>query len=268
MQDKGTGNPEIDAETVGRMSAQLFEELARRVRILRQQKGFSRRVLSDISGVSPRTLAQLEAGSGNISLGLLLRVALALDTTVAELTAPTAAKAGGKAQRICLIGLRGAGKSTLGAATGAALDIPFIELNRQIEADAGMPIGEVMALYGEAGYRRLEGDALKKIADERERVILAVGGGIVSEPETLSLLRVRFRTIWIKASPEEHMARVRAQGDERPMAGNPAAMAQLRAILSERAPLYGQADAELSTSGKTVAASVRELSKLVERMAL
>lgn len=260
--------------------AALILAVGQRVRRARERKGISRRVLSEKSGVSQRYLAQLEMGGGNISIGLLHKVATALDhriewlvgledpwtsepMRVAELyRAATAETRQGvlrllepeaperlRANRICLIGLRGAGKSSLGQRAGAALDVPFLELNREIEEQSGMPVEDVMALYGQEGYRRLEHQALSRTIAAHDVLILAVAGGIVAEPETFALLLRRFHTIWLRASPEEHMARVRAQGDERPMAGNPKAMEELRSILTSRETLYARADAVLDTSG-------------------
>lgn len=272
----------------------LILRVGERVRKAREVKGIPRRVLSDRSGVSPRYLALLEAGEGNISIGLLQRVASALDHRVEWLVGEddpwtseslriaeafrnaspetrarvrdllgTQAARHQRARRICLIGLRGAGKSTLGAQAGAALGLPFVELNREIEELAGMAVTEVMALYGQEGYRRLEAQALDRIVATHEALILAVAGGIVSEPETYAALLKQFHTIWLKASPEEHMARVRAQGDMRPMAGNPEAMEQLRHILTSREALYDQACARLDTSGRTVEESLAELLTLI-----
>ena len=275
--------------------AALISCVGERVRKARERKGMPRRVLSEMSGVSPRYLAQLEAGEGNISIGLLQRVASALDhpiewligkddlsTTntdrVSELfsgatadvqgtvmriltAAPRATK---RAQRICLVGLRGAGKSTLGALAGQRLDIPFVELNREIEEQSGMPVDEVIALYGQEGYRKLEAQALGRVIATHESLILAVAGGIVADPVTFGTLLAHFHTIWVKTSPEEHMKRVRAQGDERPMAGNPEAMEQLKSILTSREALYEQAKAQLDTSGQTVDQSITQLLRLVE----
>lgn len=261
-----------------------------RVRAVRTALGMSRRVLSEVSGVSPRYLAQLEGGEGNISIGLLFRVAEALGVTMEMLVSgsdlPADARrmveayagadratqeqvrallsgAATKAGRICLIGLRGAGKSTLGAAAAKALGVPFIELNRAIEAAGGMPIAEIMGLYGPEGYRQLEADALDRIVAEHDRAIVAVAGGIVADAQTFERLLDRFHTVWLKASPEEHMARVRAQGDTRPMAGNPQAMAQLRLILTSREPEYSRADAVLDTGGQDVAACLAALLALI-----
>ena len=272
----------------------LIARVGERVRKAREMKGIPRRVLSDISGVSPRYLALLEAGDGNISIGLLQRVATALDHRIEWLvgeddpwtsetlrmadlyrTAPAELRArvmeilspqpelSHRKNRICLIGLRGAGKSTLGAAAGAALGIPFVELNREIEEQAGMPVTEVLALYGQEGYRRLEAQALSRVIATHEAMILAVAGGIVAEPDTYKTLLKHFHTIWVRASPEDHMSRVRAQGDTRPMAGNPEAMEQLRHILTSREALYDQARAKLDTSGRTVDQSLAELQALI-----
>lgn len=269
----------------------LQAQVGDRVRAARKTCAMSRRVLSEVSGVSPRYLAQLEAGEGNISIGLLLRVAEALGVSIeamvatsdltpearrmgqvfAEADVATQAQVRGllagattKAGRICLIGLRGAGKSTLGAAAAAALHLPFVELNEAIEVAGGMPIAEIMALYGPDGYRQLESDALDRIAAEQDRAIIAVAGGIVGEASTFDSLLSRFHTVWLRAAPEEHMARVRAQGDTRPMDGNPQAMVQLRLILQSREAEYGRADAVLDTSGAAVDVSLSALLNLIE----
>ncbi|MCB1359794.1 MAG: helix-turn-helix transcriptional regulator [Rhodobacter sp.] len=272
----------------------LILRVGERVRKARELKGIPRRVLSDMSGVSPRYLALLEAGEGNISIGLLQRVAEALDHRiewlvgeddpwtsdalrmaalfrsapadtrhkVLNLLAPQPEKTA-RRHRIALIGLRGAGKSTLGNLAGQALGIPFVELNREIEEQAGMPVNEVMAFYGQEGYRRLEAQAMNRIIATHDTMILAVAGGIVSEPETFKTLLAHFHTIWVKATPTEHMGRVRAQGDTRPMAGNPEAMDQLKFILTSRETLYDQARAKLDTTGRSVDDSLRDLLALI-----
>lgn len=244
--------------------SRLMRQVGERVRASRKEKGMPRRVLSEISGVSPRYLAQLEAGEGNISIGLLQRIAMALDQRIDWLVREDAPADASRGQRICLIGLRGAGKSTLGALVGDALGIPFVELNSEIEAQAGMPVAEVMALYDQEGYRKLEARALDRIVATRETLVLAVAGGIVTEPETFKTLLGHFHTIWLKTSPEEHMSRVGQQGDERPMAGNPEAMEQLKSILTSREALYEQAPARLDTSGKTAGQSLAELLAIIE----
>ena len=285
-----------EAQSSAPLSAEalLIQRVAERVRRARERKGIPRRVLSERSGVSPRYLAQLEAGEGNISIALLHRVAEALDhrmewlvseedpweseaIRVAEMfkSAPGPVRAQVldllsplpvaelKANRICLIGLRGAGKSTLGARVGAKLGMPFVELNREIEEIAGMPVTEVMALYGQEGYRKLESQAINRIIATHQSLILAVAGGIVAEPETYATLLSRFHTIWVQASPSEHMNRVRAQGDTRPLAGNPEAMEQLKSILSSREALYARAEARLDTTGRSPADSMEDLITLI-----
>lgn len=272
----------------------LMQRVGWRVRKARELKAIPRRVLSEISGVSPRYLAQLEAGDGNISISLLHRVATALDHRIDWLvgeedprTSETLkigelyrlASADIRAQvmhllhpqadgalrgaRISLIGLRGAGKSTLGALAAKALGVPFLELNREIEEHAGISVNEVMALYGQEGYRKLEAEALNRTIAAHETLILAVAGGIVAEPDTYKTLLARFHTIWVRAAPHEHMARVLAQGDTRPMAGNPAAMEQLTSILMSREAHYKSAEAQLDTSGQTLEHSLGELLQLI-----
>lgn len=275
--------------------ALLIRRVGERVRKARERKGIPRRVLSEMSGVSPRYLAQLEAGEGNISIGLLQRVAIALDHRIEWLTGeddpwnsdslrvadlfrtasadiqqkvlqtlspePIEAR---RAHRICLVGLRGAGKSTLGALAGDALNIPFVELNREIEEQSGMPVAEVLALYGQEGYRNLEAQAIDRVIATYDTMILAVAGGIVADPDTYNSLLNNFHTIWVKTSPQEHMSRVRAQGDERPMADNPEAMEQLKSILTSREVLYEKALAQLETSNKPKEVSLGELVSVIQ----
>jgi XRE family aerobic/anaerobic benzoate catabolism transcriptional regulator len=272
----------------------LITRVGERVRKARERKGIPRRVLSEISGVSPRYLAQLEAGEGNISIGLLQRVAIALDhriewlmteddpwssealhvsdlyrsanaetrQKVMQLLRPESTQEM-RAQRICLLGLRGAGKTTLGQKAGEALNIPFVELNREIEEQSGMPVNEVMAFYGQEGYRKLEAQAVTRVIQTHDSMILAVAGGIVAAPDTYTTLLNRFHTVWIKASPTEHMERVRAQGDTRPMAGNPEAMKELKSILTSREALYEKAQVSLDTTGKNLDDSLSELLDLI-----
>ncbi|WP_322867034.1 helix-turn-helix transcriptional regulator [Aquicoccus sp. G2-2] len=277
-----------------RAVAALMTRVGQRVRKAREMKGLPRRVISESSGVSMRYLAQLETGEGNISIALLKRVALALDIRMEWLldeedpwtsdvvrfselfrssTAQDRRRAiealnperpeSQRASRVCLVGLRGAGKSTLGALAGEALDVPFLELNRNIEEHAGMPVTELMAFYGQEGYRTLEAQAVDRVIATHSTVILAVAGGIVAEPSTFNTVLSHFHVIWVKASPQEHMDRVQAQGDLRPMAGNPEAMTQLRTILRSREALYRQAHAEFDTSRKDVQAAARDLADLI-----
>ena len=272
----------------------LQERVGQRVRNARETKGIPRRILSETSGVSQRYLAQLESGSGNISIALLYRVAEALDLSLeslvsdTELTLKSEPKIGelyenasediqakvmqllspphvqkARAKRVCLIGLRGAGKTTLGQKVSHRLDIPFVELNTVIEELGGMVISEVMEFYGQEGYRRLEAQALQHIIDTRESLILAVAGGIVAEPETYATLLNHFHTVWVRTTPEEHMTRVRAQGDTRPMAGNPEAMEQLKRILSAREGEYARAAAQLDTSDQRPGVSTDQLITLI-----
>lgn len=267
----------------------LIQQVGANVRAARKSLAMSRRELSERSGVSPRYLAQLEGGQGNISIGLLKHISLALDLPIealigaqeqhrdissqfARADAATqarvlqllgAAPRDSKAARICLIGLRGAGKSTLGPKIADDFAMPFIELNTRIEEKSGIPIGEIIALYGEEGYRQLERETLDQITAEHTRVVIAVAGGIVSSTDTYQQVLHHFHTVWIKAAPSEHMDRVRAQGDLRPMAGNPQAMQHLEQILKAREALYAQAPYKLDTSGKSVAASHAELSALL-----
>ena len=274
----------------------LINRVGERVRKARNRNGMSRRALSEKSLVSPRYLAQLEAGKGNISIALLQRIACALDfriewllceddpwesetLAVADLfrnAAPARRRQvleilrqhdeiAHRASRICLIGLRGAGKSTLGAMAGAALEVPFVELGSRIEEHCGMPVNEVLALYGQEGYRALESRAVAEIIETCDSVILAVAGGIVTTPDTYAVLLNHFHTIWLKASPQEHMDRVKAQGDLRPMAGNPQAMEQLKAILSSREPQYEKALLKLDTTGRSLKDSLKELLFLINR---
>ncbi len=275
-------------------SETLLAEVAQRVRQARETCGISRRELSVRSGVSPRYLAQLESGEGNISIIVLKRIAIALahpmnwllgedentssemanamellrrtdkssrDAVMQILKQPPIRSE--RAQRICLIGLRGAGKSTLGKMFSEETGIPFLELNKEIEKIAGMPVAEVMALYSQEGFRKLEALALDRIADEEDTIILAASGGVVSEPTTFKKLLARFNTIWIKASPQEHMERVLAQGDTRPMTGNPEAMAQLKLILADRKELYARAQGELNTSGISEEQALEKMLSLV-----
>jgi XRE family aerobic/anaerobic benzoate catabolism transcriptional regulator len=268
-----------------------------RVREARERRGISRRVLSQLSEVSLRYLAQLEGGNGNISIALLWRVSEALDHRIEWLVGAEdpwtsdlvqcselfrratreqrrrvmrILDPGDPAQlrekRLCLIGLRGAGKSTLGKFLSEDLSLLFIELDREIEEISGMPANEVMALYGQEGYRRLERQALEQVVATSDEAVLAVAGGIVAEPETFAYLLRHFHTIWIKARPDEHMKRVLGQGDLRPMSGNPKAMEELHSILTSREELYSRAEATVDTSGRTLEESKQDLLAAVRRL--
>jgi XRE family aerobic/anaerobic benzoate catabolism transcriptional regulator len=166
--------------------------------------------------------------------------------------------------RVALIGLRGAGKSTLGRLVANKLGWRFVELNREIENEAGFSIGEIFSLYGQDGYRRYEQSALERVVDEPGALVLAVGGGIVSDPVTFERLLAGFFTVWVRASPAEHMSRVRAQGDLRPMAADKAAMSELITILQGRELLYARARASLDTSANTVDESSAALLRIIQ----
>ena len=269
--------------------------LGRQVRECRERRGLARKAVSQSADVSERYLAQLEAGEGNASVLLLRSVARALDTPLTELIDPREGsvekrlirrflnrlpvhrledavfrlmrdygeEAAARRKRIALVGLRGAGKTTLGTALAALIDRPFVELDRQIEAEAGVSLSEIFLLYGQAGYRRIERRCLERLVAGAAEVVVAVGGGIVSELDAYNLLLQHCFTVWVKASPDEHMARVVAQGDLRPMQGNSEAMADLTRILDAREPLYRKADVTLDTSGETLQQSLSKLKQAI-----
>ncbi|TMJ52873.1 MAG: helix-turn-helix domain-containing protein [Alphaproteobacteria bacterium] len=274
----------------------FLEQLGQRVRTMRALRGMSRKVLARVSGISERYIAQLESGKGNVSIVLLRRVSNAMGAHIEDLI-PTAdagpdwqvirdllrkatpnqiarakdilAGGGAAAQRklsfsgIALIGLRGAGKSTLGKMLAEKIGWSFVELNKEIERDNGLSVAEIIALYGQEGFRRMEQAALGQLLARKELMVLATGGGIVSEPLTFDLILSSFYTIWLKAEPEEHMTRVRRQGDLRPMADDRSAMAELRNILLSREPLYSRASATVDTAGLSVDAAAARLIDVV-----
>jgi len=242
----------------------FLKRLGERVRAARATRGMTRKALAHDSRVSERYLAQLESGRGNTSILLLRQIAAALRVPIEHLVRD---ERRARRDRIALIGLRGAGKSTLGARLAKAIGAPFVELDREVEREAGTSLSEVFLLYGQAGYRRYEKRCLERALEANARLVLATGGSIVSEPATYELLRSACLTVWLKAAPEEHMARVVAQGDTRPMAGSKAAMHDLRRILAGRAALYGQADVTVDTAGKSIEQSLTELRKAVSAQA-
>lgn len=285
--EPGAGNSQ-DAVFLGK--------LGERVRESRMRRGLSRKALAHDSGVSERYLAEIEAGRGNISILLLRQVGKTMGLPLAELLrenddqpvelaliqefllrlpkqrlarvrAQLMREYGGhpeeRSGRIALLGLRGAGKSTLGEALATELKLPFIELDREIERDAGTSLSEIFLMYGQPGYRRYEYRCLERILESRSRCVIATGGSIVSEPGTYDLLLSSCFTVWLKAEPAEHMARVVAQGDMRPMAGNTQAMDDLKRILHSRAVLYGQADAVVDTAGRSAKQSLKDLRRLI-----
>ena len=270
-----------------------LSRLGERVRTLRARHGMTRKILSRDSGVSERYLAQLESGRGNISILLLRQLATALDTVLEALVqdgpeppvdlahavemlrrlslaeqsqacrllletfgGPHAAR---RQDRIALIGLRGAGKSTLGKALGERLDAPFVDLDREIERESGLPLAAIFDLYGQPGFRRLERLCLERTIDAHGRVVIATGGGVVSDAAAFERLLTACFTVWVRASPAEHMSRVVAQGDFRPMSDNKEAMADLHRILRSRESLYRRADVEVDTTGQSEAESLAGL---------
>jgi XRE family transcriptional regulator, aerobic/anaerobic benzoate catabolism transcriptional regulator len=236
----------------GERRAKLLEALGAAVRALRGEQGLTLRALAAKAQVSVRFLVQLEAGEGNISVARLEDVAEALGTTGAELLA-RASRPGANIERnvIALVGLRGAGKSSIGAALAKRLGVPFVELDEAIVREAQMTLGAIFEIHGEAWYRNLERSVLRRLLDQKKPMVLATGGSIVTDAETWGLLRSRARTIWLKASPEDHWNRVVAQGDVRPMRGRPEARSELKRLLAARTPLYELADTVVDTSKKT-----------------
>ena len=224
----------------------LLDELGRRVRAQRVERALSLKELARRARLSQRFLSAVEAGAGNISVCKLAGLARALGTTPAALLAEPGGEAG--LPLIALLGLRGAGKTTIGRRLARRLHVPFVELDRRVEEAAGLTLPEVFALHGEQYYRRLERQTLEQVLAETRPLVLATGGGIVASADTYALLKRRALTIWLRAHPEDHWNRVVQQGDRRPMADNPQAMAELRRLLAAREPLYAQARHRVDTS--------------------
>jgi XRE family aerobic/anaerobic benzoate catabolism transcriptional regulator len=236
----------------------LLVRLGARVRVRRLERGLSLRSAATRSRLSVRFLSELEAGRANISVARLSRLAVALGSTAGELLVEAEREAERPGTfRIALLGLRGAGKSTIGRRLAGRLRLPFVELDERIEAAAGLPLGDLFALHGEGFYRRLETEALGRFLEEYPRAVLATGGGIVTNPEAFRRLRDNTLTVWLRADPEDHWRRVVRQGDMRPMAGRPEAQAELRRLLAAREPLYARAHFIVDTSGRSVAECVR-----------
>jgi XRE family aerobic/anaerobic benzoate catabolism transcriptional regulator len=216
--------------------------------------------LAERSGVSIRFLGQLEAGRANISVRRLAEIARAFDIPPAALLLDTD---GSEPMIVALLGLRGAGKTTVGKRLARKLHVPFVELDRRIEQAADLSLNEVFSLYGEDHYRHLERDALSAILAQRRPMVLATGGGLVTSPQTYALLKQSALTVWLRATPEDHWNRVVRQGDRRPMADHPQAMADLRALLTAREPLYAAADRTIDTTARSVDAIVNDLASKV-----
>jgi len=243
------------------MSADLLRRLGERVRERRLSRQWTLREVSARSGLSPRFLVQLEGGRGNISILRLAEVARALDTTPAELL--TASPPDVRRQIVALLGPRGAGKTTVGRRLAKRLRMDFVELDRRVEQLAGLGLPEIFAMHGEEYYRRLEREALVAVLNEDSPIVLATGGGIVTSADVWSTLRAGALTIWLRARPEDHWERVIRQGDRRPMADHPQAMADLRMLLSARAALYAAADVVIDTSRLSVSKVVDAAAKAV-----
>jgi len=275
-----------------------LRRLGERVRTLRNRRGMTRKALARHAKVSERYLAQLEAGLGNGSIVLLRRIARAIGLPVTQLvdegaepaldlvlltqflerlSPPALAQARqlvlrqfsgpsdeARRRRIALIGLRGGGKSTIGRLAAERLGVPFIELDREIEKRSGASLSEIFDMFGQETFRRAEREALDDVLHRHESFVVATSGSIVTEPGTLELLLSSCLTVWVKAAPEEHMKRVMAQGDMRPMANSPRAMEDLVSILRSREPLYARADIALLTSGRSPEQNVTELLRLIE----
>jgi XRE family aerobic/anaerobic benzoate catabolism transcriptional regulator len=282
----------------GRDTDAYLRRLGERVRTLRNQRGMTRKALARHAKVSERYLAQLEAGLGNGSIVLLRRIARAIGLPVTQLvhegaepaldfvllsqflerlSPPTLAEArdlllerfskpseGARRQRIALIGLRGGGKSTLGRMLANRVDVPFIELDREIERRSGATLSEIFDMFGQETFRRAEREALDDVLRQHQNFVIATSGSIVTEPGTLELLLASCFTVWVRANPEEHMRRVMAQGDMRPMANSARAMDDLISILRSREPLYAKAEVALITTGKTPEQNLAELLRLIE----
>jgi XRE family aerobic/anaerobic benzoate catabolism transcriptional regulator len=284
-------NSEIAISEVRRGAAPADEaylkRVGERVRLARARRGMSRKSLSRASGVSERYLAELERGAGNASLLVLRQIGEALSIEAAALVSDAPerpvdltlaihqlerlsradlsearrlitqrfgqADASAAQGRIALVGLRGAGKTTLGQLAAEALAVPFVELDREIERASGMELSEIFAVHGQAMFRSLERQCLETIIARFERVVIATGGSLVTEPATYDILLSNCFVVWLSAAPDEHMGRVLDQGDLRPMADGPQAMVDLKAILESRTPLYARANATVSTSGKSEA---------------
>ena len=280
-----------------RDSDPYLRRLGERLRTLRNQRGMTRKALAAHARISERYIAQLEAGQGNGSIVLLRRIARAIGLPVTQLVHDGAeppldmvlltqflerlspdmlvearklvtehfssAAEDRRHLRVALIGLRGGGKSTLGRLLAEHLEVPFIELDREIERRSGANLNEIFDMFGQETFRRAEREALDEVLRRHPAFVIATSGSIVTEPSTLELLLASCFTIWVRAEPEEHMKRVMAQGDMRPMANNARAMQDLVSILKSREPLYARAEATITTTGKSPEQNLTELLRLI-----
>jgi XRE family aerobic/anaerobic benzoate catabolism transcriptional regulator len=232
-----------------RDSDAYLRRLGEHVRTLRNQRGMSRKALAQHARVSERYLAQLEVGKGNCSIVLLRHFGEPTEDL--------------RRRRIALIGLRGGGKSTLGRLLAEKLDVPFIELDREIERRSGASLSEIFEMFGQETFRRAEHEALESVLHQHRHFVMATSGSIVTDPGAMELLLSSCFTVWVRAEPEDHMRRVVEQGDMRPMANSARAMEDLIAILKSREPLYAKAETVLVTTGKTPEQNLSELMRVI-----
>ncbi len=240
----------------------LLETLGQRARDLRQSRGLTLRALAETSGLSTRFLMDVESGRANISVRRLAHLADALATTPAELVTTTTTHA--QSKPIALLGLRGAGKTSIGKRLARRMHVPFVELDRKIEERAGLALGEIFSLHGEQYYRKVEHDVLAELLNAPAPMVIAVGGGLVTSPESFTLLRHTTTTIWLRARPSDYWDRVMKQGDRRPMRQHPQAREALRDLVTSREALYAKADMTIDTAGLTVPQSAE---RVFERLA-
>ncbi len=253
----------LGKKKVARRGPPLLAALAERVRGLRQAAGLSRGALSERSGLSVRFLARIEAGDGNVSLLRLVSLADALDVAPDELLRFDGSDSG----VIALVGLRGAGKSTVGPLLAKRRGVPFIEMDALVQKACGLPIDQIFELHGERYYRRVERETLSRILGSGRPAVVATAGGVVNEPGSWEMLRRRATVVWLRARPEEHWRRVIAQGDRRPMAHRPDAMAELRTMLAARERVYSQAHLVVDTSARSPRQVVTAIESGIEQIA-
>lgn len=276
-------SPEAGAPSEG---ARFLVALGDRVRAARRRVGLTRRALAERSGVSERFLAQLEGGTGNVSVARLRSIVKVTGVTFGELLdgAPSLApetrsilkrlesaspdvvervrallESTPDTPRVALVGLRGAGKTTLGRALAERTGARFVEVAREVEEMSGLSVPEIFSLYGEEGFRGFERSCIEALVAGGRATVVAAPGGIVDAPETFAFLLREFHVVWLRTSPEDHMVRVRSQGDQRPMRGFPRAMEILEQLLARRSVDYSRAHEELDTFGVPVEDSVEEL---------